>query len=88
MKFNNLLFSNSFIKNSSHWKYCALHLNQIFYTKLEAYFFNWWHLLLVLSHTACTASAVKTLLAQLEPLLDLVEILKEIHCWWIRIVDV
>jgi hypothetical protein len=38
-------------------------------------------LLLILSYIACTASAVKTLLAQLKPLLDLVEILEEIHCW-------
>jgi hypothetical protein len=35
----------------------------------------------ILGHTACTASAVKTLLAQLQPLLDLVEILEEIHRW-------
>jgi hypothetical protein len=44
-------------------------------------------LLLILGHTACTASLVKTLPAQLEPLLDLVEILEEIQCWQIGIVD-
>ncbi len=48
---------------------------------------NWMHisligvLLLILSHTACTASAVKSLLAQLEPLLQLVDILEEFQCW-------
>ncbi len=38
------------------------------------------YLLLILSHTACTAAEEKTLLAQLEPPLELVEILEEIHC--------
>jgi hypothetical protein len=46
-----------------------------------------WYLLLIISHTAYIAGAVKTLLAQLEPLLELVEISEEIQCWWIRIVD-
>jgi hypothetical protein len=44
-------------------------------------------LLLILSDTACTAAAVKTLLAQLEPHLDLVEILEEIQCWEIKVID-
>ncbi len=42
---------------------------------------------LIISHTASTASAIKSLLAQLEPLLELVEILEEIQCWQIKIVD-
>jgi hypothetical protein len=38
---------------------------------------------LIPSHTR----AVKTLLSQLEPLIELVEILEEIQCWWIKIAD-
>jgi hypothetical protein len=44
-------------------------------------------LLLILSSTACTASALTSMLAKLEPLLALVDILEEIQCWGIKIVD-
>jgi hypothetical protein len=61
--------------------------NQIFNTKvMNAYWFNWCYLLLILSHTACTASVVGTLPAQLEPL-KLIDISEEIQCWLIKIVD-
>jgi hypothetical protein len=59
----------------------------MFYTKPDAYLFSCWYMLLFLSHTAFTASAVETLLAQLEPLLELVKILENIKCWWIKVVD-
>jgi hypothetical protein len=37
---------------------------------------------LIPNHTACTATAVKKpILAQLEPILELVDILEEIQCW-------
>jgi hypothetical protein len=42
---------------------------------------SFWGTLLVLQQQ------LTTLLAPIKPLLDLVEILEEIHYWWIRIVD-
>jgi hypothetical protein len=45
---------------------------------MNAYLFNCQYFLLILSHTA---AAVKNLLAQLEPLLELEEILEEIQRW-------
>jgi hypothetical protein len=40
-----------------------------------------------LSHNACTATAIKTLIAQLEPLLHWLEIIEEIQWDKIKIVD-
>jgi hypothetical protein len=48
---------------------------------MHIYLFVDTYLLLILSHTACTAAKVKTLLAQLETLLELVDILEEIQSW-------
>jgi hypothetical protein len=39
------------------------------------------YLLLILDDTACNASVIKTLLAQLEPVAELADILEEIQCW-------
>jgi hypothetical protein len=39
------------------------------------------YLFFILGHTACLHQQLKTLLALLEPLLDLVDILDEIHLW-------
>jgi hypothetical protein len=44
-------------------------------------------LLLISSHTDCAASAVKALLAQLKPLLELVDILEDVQSWLIKTVD-
>ena len=51
---------------------------------LNTYLFNCWYLLLILSHTAWNVAAVKTLLAQLEPLQELVDILEDINVGELR----
>jgi hypothetical protein len=62
----------------NNWKYFLLVLlkyltpkRQHIYLVICIYFF-----ILVVLH-----QLLKTLLAQLEPLLDLIEILEEFHCW-------
>jgi hypothetical protein len=60
-------------------KYLTLKRKHIYL--LICIYFSFWATLLVLHHQ------LKTLLAQLEPLLEIEEISEEFQYWWIRIVD-